>query len=75
MKKKFQNMNQYGTTTCGVIIDDENKKVEFFPQQSIEVASGKKVSKKKIFEMIDECRANGYEVKTVTFHDGSDLLE
>ena len=75
MKKKFQNMNQYGTTTCGLIIDYENKKAEFFPQQSIEVASGKKVSKKKIFELIDECKANGFEVETVTFNGNSELFE
>lgn len=60
MVKTYQNMNQYGTTTCGIIIDYTNRKYTYYPGQRIEVCHGKKVSKKRIAELLEECIESGF---------------
>ena len=46
MKKVYQNVNSYGTTTMGIIIDDKNKTYIYYPTQSAYVCNGKKSNKK-----------------------------
>lgn len=60
MVKKYQNMNSSGTTTCGIIIDYENKSFQYYPVQSMDVCHGKKVSKKRIKEFVNECIEGGF---------------
>lgn len=64
MKKVYQNVNSYGTTTMGIIIDDKNKTYIYYPTQSAYVCNGKKVTKKRILELVELCIAKGYTTTT-----------
>lgn len=69
MVKKFQNMNRFGTTTCGIIIDYENKNFQYYPVQAMDVCSGKRVSKKKIKELLNECIDEGFTELPINWGD------
>ena len=61
MVKKYQNMNKFGVTTCGIIIDDKNKTYTYYPRQNMPTCCGKKVSVNKINELLLSVINKGYK--------------
>lgn len=67
MRKIYQNMNQYGTTTCGIIIDYDKQEFAFYPCQHTDVCYGKKTTKKRVYELLNECRASGFKERSISY--------
>ena len=61
--KSYVNKNQYGYDTMGIVIDDENKIVNYYSACRMPIGKHKKSSKKSIREMIDIYRDCGYIIK------------
>ena len=59
--KSYVNKNQYGYDTMGIIIDDENKTVNFYSPCMMPIGKHKKTTKKAIREMFDNYKAMGYK--------------
>lgn len=59
--KVIVNKNQYGYTTIGIIIDDENKRFQLVSGQTLPTGKYKKASKKAIRQKAEDLKAMGYE--------------
>lgn len=59
--KVIVNKNQYGYTTIGIIIDDENKRFQLVSGQTLPTGKYKKAPKKAIRQKAEDLKAMGYE--------------
>ena len=60
--KSYVNKNQYGYDIMGIIVDDENKIIEFYSPCKMPIGKHKKMSKKAIREMIEMYENAGYNI-------------
>ena len=60
-QKAYVNKNQYGYDIMGVIIDDENKVINYYSPCMMPIGKFKKASKKFIREMIELYQDAGYK--------------
>ena len=61
-EKSFVNKNQFGYDTMGIIVNDNDKKVEYYSACRMPIGKHKKMSKKAIREMIEMYESCGYSV-------------
>ena len=62
MKKSFVNKNQYGYDVMGIVIDDDNKIIEFYSPCMMPIGKHKKATKKAIREMVEMYENCGYKI-------------
>jgi hypothetical protein len=60
--KSYVNKNQYGYDIMGIVVDDENKIIEFYSPCKMPIGKHKKMSKKAIREMIEMYENAGYNI-------------
>lgn len=60
MKHICKTTGYFGETINGAIIDHENKRVDYYPGQRIEVSHGDKVSPKTLDALLNAAKENGY---------------
>ena len=61
MKKSFVNKNQYGYDVMGIIIDDDNKIIEYYNPCMMPIGKHTKKSKKAIREIMEIYKDCGYK--------------
>ena len=59
--KSYVNKNQYGYDVVGIVIDDENKVINFYSPCMMPIGTHKKATKKAIREMFDNYKDMGYK--------------
>ena len=59
--KSYVNKNQYGYDVMGIVIDDENKVINFYSPCMMPIGKHKKATKKAIREMFDMYKDMGYK--------------
>ena len=60
--KSYVNKNQYGYDVMGIIVDDDNKIIEFYSPCKMPIGKHKKATKKAIREMMEMYQNCGYRV-------------
>ena len=60
--KSYVNKNQYGYDVMGIIIDNDNKIIEFYNPCMMPIGKHKKTTKKAIREMIEMYKNCGYKI-------------
>lgn len=60
-EKAYVNKNQYGYDIVGVIIDDENKIINYYSPCKMPIGRFKKASKKFIREVVELYQDAGYK--------------
>ena len=58
--KKYQVMNRYGVTLCGLIVDDKTKTYTYYPRQNMPCCIGKKISRNRMQELLAKVQKSGY---------------
>lgn len=59
--KSYVNKNQYGYDVMGIVIDDENKVINFYSPCMMPIGTHKRATKKAIREMFDKYKDMGYK--------------